>query len=108
MAANNAQIIIFQLIQIPIRDWNEVPQSSEEVLNEFQLIQIPIRDWNVTPVVNRILDPYISINTNPYQGLKPGIAMHPKLGKIFQLIQIPIRDWNISQIPVLIDDTDFN
>ncbi len=59
----------FQLLQIPIRDWNGLIAAGNMDSFAFQLLQIPIRDWNS----------YFT-NWNWYYA--------------FQLLQIPIRDWN--------------
>ncbi len=46
-----------------------LPQSFLVILLGFQLIQIPIRDWNLY-FPGEAYSVAISINTNPYQGLK--------------------------------------
>ena len=57
----------FQLTQIPIRDWNGPVLTGELALQEFvfQLTQIPIRDWN-NPGILGIGESYVPINLNPY------------------------------------------
>ena len=113
----------FQLLQIPIRDWNFVKAYDEISKWPFQLLQIPIRDWNLVAYLPLTPGWRIPITTNPYQGLKWNLAKAPpdeggdsnyykSLSGIeiflwrdpdpfprqnpFQLLQIPIRDWNFS------------
>ncbi len=59
----------FQLLQIPIRDWNFNIKLKKYFAPGFQLLQIPIRDWNKA-------------------------KSEPPERRQFQLLQIPIRDWN--------------
>ncbi len=106
------------------------PSALKGIL-EFQLLQIPIRDWNLlvslapwSPPISITTNPYqglkqpqfvtrafiyaeISITTNPYQGLKPTSARLADRTGIFQLLQIPIRDWNVNILALLLHQTKF-
>jgi len=62
---------MFQIHQIPIRDWNLVQHITHKDHMQFQIHQIPIRDWNEWTSIPK-----------------------PKGKNLFQIHQIPIRDWN--------------
>ncbi len=62
---------------------------------KFQLLRIPIRDWNIRNCQFDNLLCKISITTNPYQGLKLGGRANRNIIAKFQLLRIPIKDWNL-------------
>ncbi len=64
---------------------------------EFQLLQIPIRDWN-----QQITESFISLKYFNYYksllGIETKSYLFEQLARNwFQLLQIPIRDWNLLQ-----------
>ncbi len=49
----------------------------------FQLLRIPIRDWNTSELPSELPSELISITTNPYQGLKLGLQATTAIGGDF-------------------------
>ncbi len=89
-------VLLFQLLRIPIRDWNHIPQRRHKA-RKFQLLRIPIRDWNEMKDIKRVdkrKQTEFQLLRIPIRDWNEMKATYWLRYLVFQLLRIPIRDWN--------------